>query len=226
VAHGRARPAVAIYPAISEQLQLAVGYAVSGDKTPEQAVDDAWRAVVAAAARKGEGEGGKGRGFGALAVGPALLAVAVAAAAVRLGLGMALAVLIGSARRRAAPGTLAARVAVVSAWVIPGVLVGVLWRILLVENRSGILNYWLSLVGLGPLPFLSTSALAMASVIAANTWRGCAFSMILQFAGLQRVPVELHEAADLEGLGAWPRFRMVLPPPIAPVLALTLAFIP
>jgi multiple sugar transport system substrate-binding protein len=305
VAHGRARPAVAIYPAISEQLQLAVGYAVSGDKTPEQAVDDAWRAVLAAAARNAEGAGGKRRGFDALAVMPGLLAAALAAAVLlplrgaqrslrlwlapalalvtllvlypmldllrlsltdmrthgasyaytlasfrrlltdasfygmvgvtlvfvcssvvlQLGLGLALAVLIDSARRRAARGTLAARVAVVSAWVIPGVLVGVLWRILLVENRSGILNYWLSLVGLGPLPFLSTGALAMASVIAANTWRGCAFSMILQFAGLQRVPVELHEAADLEGLGPWQRFRMLLLPQIAPVLALNLALI-
>jgi len=305
VAHGRARPAVAIYPAISEQLQLAVGYAVSGDKTPEQAVDDAWKAVLTAAARKSEAVAGGRRGFDVLALLPALLAAALAAAVLlplrgaqrplrlwlapalalitllvlypmldllrlsltdmrvhgaayaytlasfrrlltdtsfygmvavtlvfvcasvvlQLGLGLALAVLIDSARRRGARGTLAARVAVVSAWVIPGVLVGVLWRILLVENRSGILNYWLSLAGLGPLPFLSTAGLAMASVVAANTWRGCAFSMILQFAGLQRVPVELHEAADLEGLGAWQRFRMLLLPQIAPVLGLNLALI-
>jgi len=116
-------------------------------------------------------------------------------------------------------------VAVVSAWVIPGVLVGVLWRILLVENRAGIVNYWLSLAGVGPLPLLSSGTLALASVIAANTWRGCAFSMILQFAGLQRIPRELHEAADLEGLGAWARLRMVVLPMIAPVVALNLALI-
>jgi len=41
----RARPAVPIYPAISEQLQLAVGTAVAGTKTPEAAADDAWTAV-------------------------------------------------------------------------------------------------------------------------------------------------------------------------------------
>src|SRR5205814_252908 len=51
VAHGRARPGVPLYPVISEQLQLAVGYAVSGDKTPEQAVDDAGRAVEVEAGR-------------------------------------------------------------------------------------------------------------------------------------------------------------------------------
>jgi multiple sugar transport system permease protein len=157
-------------------------------------------------------------------VGVTLVFVA-SSVALQLGLGLGIALLIDAARRRGAAGTLAARVAVVSAWVIPGVLVGVLWRILLVENRAGIVNYWLSLAGIGPLPLLSSGTLAMASVIAANTWRGCAFTMILQFAGLQRIPRELHEAADLEGLGAWPRFRMVVLPMIAPVVALNLALI-
>jgi len=119
----------------------------------------------------------------------------------------------------------AVRVAVVSAWVVPGVLVGVLWRILLIENRSGIVNHGLSLIGWGPAPLLSSSALALVSVIVANSWRGCAFSMVLQYAGLQRIPRELHEAADLEGLSAGQRFRMVTLPQIAPVVALNLAVI-
>jgi multiple sugar transport system permease protein len=80
-------------------------------------------------------------------------------------------------------------------------------------------------VGLGPLPLVSSAGLALLSVTAANVWRGCAFSMVLQYAGLQRIPRELHEAADLEGLRAWPRFRMVVLPQIRPVLALNLALI-
>ncbi|PYQ12206.1 MAG: hypothetical protein DMF80_18875 [Acidobacteria bacterium] len=303
--HGRARPAVPIYPAISAQLQLAVGYAVSGEKTPERALDDAWRAVQEVDTRqRGAPPPGRrafdpatllpvalamllalsvlaplrGRQSGLRAwIAPALLLVSVAlvypmldlvrlsftdtrthgtayaytlasfrdlltdpafygmigvtlvfvasSVVLQLGLGLAIALLIDAARRRGAARALGARLAVVSAWVIPGVLVGVLWRILLVENRAGIVNYWLSLAGVGPLPLLSSATLAMASVIAANTWRGCAFSMILQFAGLQRIPRELHEAADLEGLGAWPRFRMVVLPMIAPVVALNLALI-
>jgi len=306
--HGRARPAVPIYPAISEQLQLAVGYAVSGEKTPEHAFEDAWRAVLEIDARQRAEQRShtpsasrrdpvmllpavaavllafsvvaplRGRHSGlrawlvpalvlvtAVLVYPMLdvlrlsftdartagagysytfatfrdllsdpafygmvwvtLAFVASSVALQLGLGLAIALLIDAARRRGAAGTLAARVAVVSAWVIPGVLVGVLWRILLVENRAGIVNYGLSLLGVGPLPLLSSGTLAMASVIAANTWRGCAFSMILQFAGLQRIPRELHEAADLEGLGAWARLRMVVLPMIAPVVALNLALI-
>jgi len=153
-------------------------------------------------------------------------AVFVAASVLlQLAMGFALAWLIDAARRRRAPGTLAARVAVVSAWVIPGVLAGVIWKILLIENRSGIINYYLSRVGIQPLPLVSSPALALASVIVANVWRGCAFSMILLYAGMQRVPRELHEAADLEGLTAWQRLRWLLVPQLAPVIVLNLVLI-
>jgi len=302
VAHGRARPGVPMYPAISEQLQLAVGYAVAGDKTPEAALDEAWRAVQVEAARPRGATGARARfdpvavipmalvGLGAAALlwprrgaaspgwlAPALVVIAALVAfpmldlvrlsftntrthglayaytlesyrgvlgdpafpgmvavtlvflatsvTLQMGMGLGIAVLLDAARRRRAGLTLAARVAVVSAWIIPGVLVGVLWRILLIENRSGIVNYWLSRFGQGPLPLVSSGPLALASLIAANGWRGCAFSMILLFAGLQRIPRELHEAADLEGLGAWGRFRVVLLPPLRPVLALNLALV-
>jgi multiple sugar transport system permease protein len=113
----------------------------------------------------------------------------------------------------------------VSAWVMPGVLAGVLWKILLIENRSGIVNYYLSLLNLGPVPLISSPLLALASVVVANVWRGCAFSMILLYAGLQRVPRELHEAADLEGASAWHRLRWLLVPQLAPVIALNLVLI-
>ena len=149
----------------------------------------------------------------------------VTSVTLQMGMGLAIAILLDAARRHRARLTLTARIAVVSAWIIPGVLVGVLWRILLIENRSGIVNYWLSRLGQGPLPLVSSGPLALASLIIANAWRGCAFSMILLFAGLQRIPRELHEAADLEGLGAWGRFRVVLLPPLRPVLALNLALV-
>jgi multiple sugar transport system substrate-binding protein len=303
---GHARPTVPIYPAISERLQLAIGSVVSGEKSPEQALDDAWTAVTAEYARqttarrtpartradpvawlpmiaafvfplaiawraRRSGAGtvrwllpalalvtvmlvypmlelvrlsltdatvagtryaytlasyrtllGGGAFYGMLGVTTLFVAGSVI---LQLAIGFALAWLIDAGRRRRVAGTLAARVAVVSAWVIPGVLAGVIWKILLIENRSGIINYYLSRIGLGPLPLLSSPALALASVVAANVWRGCAFSMILLYAGLQRVPPELHEEADLEGASAWQRLRWVLLPQLAPLIALNLVLI-
>ena len=155
---------------------------------------------------------------------PGMVAVTLvflaASVTLQMGLGLAIAVLLDAARRHRARFTLFARIAVVSAWIIPGVLVGVLWRILLIENRSGIVNYWLSRIGQGPLPLVSSGPLALTSLIVANGWRGCAFSMILQYAGLQRVPRELHEAADLEGMSPGQRVRWLLVPQIAPVIVL------
>jgi multiple sugar transport system substrate-binding protein len=305
LASGHARPTSPIYPAISQQLQLAIGAVVSGERSPEQALDAAWSAVVEeyarqttarrAAARPGAdpiawlpmiaavlfplafvARGRRtagvtawilpavalvtivlvypmldlarlsltdatvaGRGYTytastyrALVLDPAFYGMIVVTAIfvagsvlLQLTIGFGLAWLIDAARRRGAPGTMAARIAVVSAWVIPGVLAGVLWKILLIENRSGIVNYYLSLAGFGPAPLISSPVLALLSVVVANVWRGCAFSMILLYAGLQRVPRELHEAADLEGATAWQRLRWLLVPQIAPVILLNLVLI-
>ena len=72
----------------------------------------------------------------------------VASVALQLGLGLLLAWLTRrGAPARGGPAPCSRALAVVSAWVIPGVLVGVLWKILLVENRSGIVNYFLSCFG-------------------------------------------------------------------------------
>jgi len=48
LAHGQARPGVPIYPEISNQIQIAMGDVLTGAKSPEQALDDAWKAVQAA----------------------------------------------------------------------------------------------------------------------------------------------------------------------------------
>ena len=49
---GHARPTARIYPAISQRLQLAIGSVISGDKTPEDALDEAWRVVTEEYARQ------------------------------------------------------------------------------------------------------------------------------------------------------------------------------
>ena len=305
LAQAKARPAAMIYPTISTQLQLAIGYAVSGDKTPEEAVDGAFAATRAVAERLRAGASATLPASDPFRFVPALAAFALflgvlgmiakqsraivmwvapalalataflvypmfellrlsltnsttegapyayttsslaavatdpelpgmlvvtlffvtASVGLQLLVGLSLAVLIDSARRNGIRGTMFARAAVVSAWVIPGVLIGVLWRILLMENRAGIANYLASFVGLEALPFLSSGSFAFASVVVANVWRGSAFSMILQFAGLMRIPKELHEAADLEGLTRWQRLKWVTLPQLRPILALNLILI-
>lgn len=138
---------------------------------------------------------------------------------VLLGLGLALAIDYGV--RRHLYGHVTTRVAVLLAWVIPGVIIGLVWKVMLVESGLGAVNHFLGLVGVGPVPFRSDPTLALASTIAAGTWRGTAFTMIMIYGGLQRVPRHLYEAARVDGAGRWARFRHVTLPQLKPVVFVT-----
>jgi multiple sugar transport system permease protein len=92
---------------------------------------------------------------------------------------------------------------------------------MLVESQFGAVNHFLGLVGVGPVPFRSDPTLALVSTIVAGTWRGTAFSMIMIYGGLQRVPRRLYEAAKVDGAGRWARFRHVTLPQLKSVVFVT-----
>jgi len=66
---------------------------------------------------------------------------------------------------------------------------------------------------------------ALFSVTLVNIWHGTAFSMLLQYAGLQRIPFELYEAARVDGAGAFQSFRYITLPQLRPVLFINLVLI-
>lgn len=137
-----------------------------------------------------------------------------------LGLGAAL--LVNGAERRGVRGTVVTRTVVLTAWAIPGVIIGVIWSLLYVESSSGIFNYALSLIGFsGETPFLSDPDLALASVTVANVWRGTALSMILCYAGLKTIPEEMYEAALVDGASALQSLRRITIPIMMPILMTT-----
>jgi multiple sugar transport system permease protein len=72
--------------------------------------------------------------------------------------------------------------------------------------------------------WLGSPILAMFSIIMINTWRGLPFYGITLLAGLQTVPVELYEAATIDGAGSWQRFRFVTLPIIQPIILIVTLF--
>lgn len=80
----------------------------------------------------------------------------------------------------------------------------------------GAANFFLSLVGLGPLQWLNASETAMASVMLFTVWLGIGYQMVVYLAGLQGIPQELYEAARIDGASAWQRFRKVTLPLLKP----------
>jgi len=96
------------------------------------------------------------------------------------------------------------------------VAVAVIWRYLY-HPRYGLLNYGLGALGIPPIDWLGDPHWAMPAVILLAVWRTFGLNMLIFLAGLQSIPEELYEAANLDGANAWKRFVHVTVPGLAPV---------
>jgi multiple sugar transport system permease protein len=97
------------------------------------------------------------------------------------------------------------------------VAVAVIWRYLY-HPKYGLLNYGLSALGIAPIDWLGDPHWAMPAVILLAVWRTFGLNMLIFLAGLQSIPEELYEAAQLDGAKAWDRFVHVTLPGLAPVM--------
>ncbi|WP_437015076.1 carbohydrate ABC transporter permease [Streptomyces sp. enrichment culture] len=115
-----------------------------------------------------------------------------------------------------------ARALAIVPWAMPEVVVGIMWR-LVYHPDAGILNEALRDLGLGGgRDWLGGLATALPAVIVVGVWAGMPQTTVALLAGLQNTPRELHEAAAVDGAGAWRRFRAVTWPALRPVaLAIT-----
>lgn len=95
------------------------------------------------------------------------------------------------------------------------VAVAVVWRYLY-HPRYGLLNYGLSLFGIEAIDWLGDPDWAMPAIILMAVWKNFGFNMIIFIAGLQNIPVQLYEAARIDGASAWAQFRHITLPMLAP----------
>jgi multiple sugar transport system permease protein len=95
------------------------------------------------------------------------------------------------------------------------VAVAVVWRYLY-HPRYGLLNHALGLLGIAPIDWLGNPAWAMPAIILLAVWKNFGYNMLVFLAGLQSVPEELYEAAQLDGANARQRFYHVTLPGLRP----------
>ena len=133
-------------------------------------------------------------------------------------LGLATALLLNQEFR----GRAMARALIIIPWVMPGVITGLLWRLLL-EPNLGIINGILATAGMANpnIPWLSQASTAMLGVIASAIWKGTPFSTVMYLAALQGVPEDLIDAAKIDGATGWKRLLYVIIPTIGPVIRIT-----
>ncbi|MFE1296142.1 carbohydrate ABC transporter permease [Streptomyces sp. NPDC058733] len=115
-----------------------------------------------------------------------------------------------------------ARALAIVPWAMPEVVVGIMWR-LVYSTDAGVLNETLRDLGLGGgRDWLGSLSTALPAVIVVGVWAGLPQTTVALLAGLQNTPRDLHEAAALDGAGAWRRFGAVTWPALRPIaLAIT-----
>ncbi len=99
------------------------------------------------------------------------------------------------------------------------VAVALIWRYLL-HTRYGLINYLLTHLGFPAIDWLGDPHWSMPSIVLLAVWKNFGYNMIILIAALQAIPEDLHDAARLEGAGAWARLRHITLPLLAPTLAL------
>jgi multiple sugar transport system permease protein len=116
-----------------------------------------------------------------------------------------------------------ARALIVIPWALPSVIIGLIWTWML-DFNLGVLNVLGVRLGLlsSSVPWLAQAETAMAGVILAVVWQGFPFFAITLLAGLQSIPAEHYEAAEIDGAGTLAQFRHITLPGLMDVIVTAL----
>lgn len=111
-------------------------------------------------------------------------------------------------------------------WAVPQYITALTWRGMF-NSEYGAINLWLEKIAGMQIPWLSTEWGAFSACLIANIWLGFPFMMIIALGGLQSIPDELYEAADIDGASPWMKFWNITVPLLKPVMvpAITLGVI-
>lgn len=126
--------------------------------------------------------------------------------------GFALALLLN----RSVPGTRFYRVLLMLPWAVPVYVSAFSWRWLF-NSQYGFFNVILQKLGQSPVPWLSDTVWTFVAVTITNIWLGIPFMMISLLAGMQAIPKDLYEAAEIDGCSKWQQVRYVTLPMLRPV---------
>ena len=124
------------------------------------------------------------------------------------------------------PGRGLMRTAMLIPWAIPTVVSARLWELMLRDNESGIVNSILIDAGLieRSQAWLTTSELQIPAMVMVDVWKTTPFMALLLLAGLQTIPREIYEAADVDGASKVRQFFSMTLPLLRPTIAVALVF--
>jgi multiple sugar transport system permease protein len=140
--------------------------------------------------------------------------------ALQMALGLAIALLLNRKLKARGFFRTAYYMPVVSSWVIVSLLFMYLFN-----NQAGLINYALKdvfNVVSEDVRWFGSEALFLVPLVLLGTWKGIGWAMVIYLAGLQAIPAELYEAAEVDGAGRWQRLVRITLPLLRPTLAFLL----
>lgn len=130
---------------------------------------------------------------------------------VQLGLALGMALIVNKPRK----GNMFYKVAFFAPVVMSLAVISILWLYLLNPN-NGLLNALLNKIGIASQPFLTSPKQAMYAIIMVSAWQGAGYQMLLFLGGLQNIPRDVYEAAELDGFTKFQQFRYITMPLLKP----------
>ena len=104
--------------------------------------------------------------------------------------------------------------------VMPAVVMAVVWTFM--YQQDGVINTILGALGFEPIPWLRSSATALWAVILIGIWRATPYYMVIFLAGLQAIPADYYDAAEIDGAGTWKCFWHITLPLLKPTTLLVI----
>ena len=104
-------------------------------------------------------------------------------------------------------------------WAIPQVITALTWRSMFNYEYGAINIFIAKYLNMSPVEWLLRPFEAFTACIITNVWLGFPFMMVVALGGLQSIPSELYEAADIDGASAWQKFKYITVPFLRPVMA-------
>lgn len=145
---------------------------------------------------------------------------AVSATAIELCLGLGVAMMLN----HSFPGVQIFRSLLIVPMMIPPIVSGLMWKVILLPTDQGVLNYVLTVIGIQPVAWFGTPSTALLSLIIIDVWIFAPFAILIFLAGLQSLPKEPFEAAQVDGASGWFVFRKLTLPMLTPSIILITLF--
>ena len=104
-------------------------------------------------------------------------------------------------------------------YVVSATVIGLIW-VWLLDTQFGLVNQYISMIGIDSIPWLTSTEWSLVGVSVASIWWDMGLAFILFLAALQDIPVDLSEAALVDGANRFQRFFYVVLPQLRPVISM------